>query len=39
MRNLAGVEQLYDLCANGRASLAMAARRLSHGAGRPIRID
>jgi len=27
VRNLAGIEQLYELCANGRASLAMAARK------------
>jgi CelD/BcsL family acetyltransferase involved in cellulose biosynthesis len=39
VRNLAGIEQLYDLCANGRASLAMAARRLSQHTGRPVRID
>jgi hypothetical protein len=39
VRNLVGIEQLYGLCANGRAGLTMAARRLSLGAGRPIRID
>jgi CelD/BcsL family acetyltransferase involved in cellulose biosynthesis len=39
IRNLAGIDQLYDLCANGRASLAMATRKLSSGPGRPVRID
>jgi CelD/BcsL family acetyltransferase involved in cellulose biosynthesis len=39
VRNLAGIEQLYGLCANGRAGLATAARRLSQGTGRPVRID
>ena len=39
IRNLAGIEQLYDLCANGRAGLATAARKLSLGPGRPVRID
>jgi CelD/BcsL family acetyltransferase involved in cellulose biosynthesis len=39
VRNIAGIDQLYDLYANGRAGLATAARKLSHGPGRPIRID
>jgi CelD/BcsL family acetyltransferase involved in cellulose biosynthesis len=39
IRNLAGVDQLYGLCANGRAALTTAARKLSYGPGRPVRID
>jgi CelD/BcsL family acetyltransferase involved in cellulose biosynthesis len=39
IRNLAGIDQLYDLCASGRASLVMAMRKLSYGPGRPVRID
>jgi CelD/BcsL family acetyltransferase involved in cellulose biosynthesis len=39
IRNLAGIDQLYGLCANGRAALTTAARKLSYGPGRPVRID
>jgi CelD/BcsL family acetyltransferase involved in cellulose biosynthesis len=40
VRNLTGIEQLYDLCANGRAGFATApARRISNDPGRSIRVD
>ena len=40
VRNVGGLEQLYGLCANGRAGLATtAARRMSGDRGRPIPVD